>query len=111
MIVGRPGNPKYGNPKPICYMSTYNTGCESNSNGGFTPEQDNDKTTRHKLNLCIPMMPSHQFVGTGVKGVVLSLSCRCLVVVLSLSCRCLVVGLLWCENTLTVYVVTVYMHT
>ena len=25
-------------------------------NGVFTPEQDNDKTTRQKLNLCIPMM-------------------------------------------------------
>ena len=27
------------------------------SNGAFTPEQDNDKTTRQKLNLCIPIMP------------------------------------------------------
>ena len=28
------------------------------SNGGFTPEQDHDKTTtRQMLNLCIPMIP------------------------------------------------------
>ena len=30
---------------------------EYNNNGVFTPEQDNDKTTRQMLNLCIPMMP------------------------------------------------------
>ena len=35
------------------YMQEKNT-----SNGAFTPEQDNDKTTtRQKMNLCISIMP------------------------------------------------------
>ena len=29
---------------------------DNDINGVFTPEQDNDKTTRQMLNLCIPIM-------------------------------------------------------
>ena len=31
--------------------------CNGRLYGVFTPEQDNDKTTRQMLNLCIPIMP------------------------------------------------------
>ena len=63
-------------------------------NGVFTPEQDNDKTTRQMINLCIPMIPFTP-----------DMSDRCErhhrnAQVQHLSCRCLVVVLLWCENTI-----------
>ena len=69
------------------------------SYGVFTPEQDNDETN---------VEPVHSydafhtwFVGPGVKGIIgMRRFNICLVVVLSLSCRCLVVVLLWCENTI-----------
>ena len=54
--------------------------CPWHSNGAFTPEQDNDKTTtRQMLNLCISIMPFTP----------------------GPACRCLVVVLLWCESTIT----------
>ena len=55
------------------------------SNGVFTPEQDNDKTTtRQMLNLCIPMTPFTPGPTNWCERhhvVVLSLSCRCLALV------------------------------
>ena len=69
----------------------------SDSNGAFTPEQDNDKTTtRQMLNLCISIMPftPGPTNPAGVKGIIgMHRFNICLVVVLSLSCRCL--ALVW----------------
>ena len=42
---------------PALYSFSGTSGNRYLCNGVFTPKQDNDKTTRQMLNLCIPMMP------------------------------------------------------
>ena len=59
--------------------------CRPNSNGAFTPEQDNDKTNVEPVHFYYAFHT--RFVGPGVKGIIeMHRFNICLVVVLSLSC-------------------------
>ena len=70
-------NPRFDAEDPTrCSRSIERTA----SNGAFTPEQDNDKTTIRLPDRCERHHRNAQ--------------------VQHLSCRCLVVVLLWCENTI-----------
>ena len=55
---------------PELYSSPFHTMAFSFTNGVFTPEQDNDKTARQMLNLCIYGAVHTRSDMSGVKGII-----------------------------------------